>query len=591
MEFKPKISELKIGLLLNSFTIESWVYEIINNLLKEKNISVDLVVLNDLPNPKQKINKKVKNNRFGKIKNELNDNYLFYNYLKWDKNYYKEDIDAFEKKDSAKILENIEILLVNPRRTKFSDFIEGEDLKKIQEKKLDVIIRFGFRILKGDIFKSAKYGIWSYHHDDNIDYRGGPGLFWEIYENNPRSGTILQILNEKLDDGKVIYRSISNTKKLSFHKNRNQNYWKTSTFILRRLKHLQKFGWEFIENLETYNEKLIYNKGIYTFPNNKQTLKLHFKLLTRNLILNFREHFFEEYWEIIFKNKNKKFKIKHEKEHWYADPFPIMNNDKIYLFFEDFNKKEGIGCISFVELGGNNKVSKPKIALKESFHLSYPHLFDYGGKYYMIPESKENNDVRLYEAIEFPSKWKYVKTLINDIKAVDTTTLFYENKVWLFTNVEKHGSSSWEELYLFYANNLFEDWQSHPLNPVISDVSCSRMAGNLFANSKGEIFRPNQDCSVTYGYATNISQITKLNKSEYKEKIIKKILPKNLGNYNGTHTYNKINDIEFYDAKKLVKNKNYNFIKLFKSNRAIYHHKPIRLYIKHLLKILITGND
>ncbi len=589
MEIKPKINKLKIGILLNSFTIESWVYEIINNLLKENYISVDLVVLNDLAKPKQKINIKEKTNRFSKIKNDLNDNYLFYNYLKWDKNYYKEEIDAFEKKDSAKILENIETISVNPRRTKFSDFIEGEDLKTIQSKKLDVIIRFGFRILKGGIFNSAKYGVWSYHHDDNIEYRGGPGLFWEIYENNPKSGTILQILNEKLDDGKVIYRSISNTKNLSYHKNRNQNYWKTSTIILRRLKHLHLFGWEFIKNLETYNEKLIYNKGIYTFPNNKQALRLHYKLFIRNFKFNIRRHFFEEYWEIIFKTKNKKFKLQPEKGHWYADPFPIKNKDKIYLFFEDFNKKEGIGCISFAEIDRNNKVSKPKIALKENFHLSYPHVFEYEGCYYMIPESKENNSIRLYKAKEFPYKWDYVKTLMSDIKAVDSTILFHKNKVWLFTNIENHGASTWEELHIFHSNDIFEDWEPHPLNPVISNVCSSRPAGNLFTNKNNELFRPNQDCSITYGYATNISQITKLNELEYEEKIIHKIYPKELGNYKGTHTYNKIDDIEFYDAKKWLKNKNYNFIKLFKSIRAIYHHKPIRLYLKHLMKIFILG--
>ena len=67
-------------------------------------------------------------------------------------------------------------------------------------------------------------------------------LFWEIYEGNPKSGTILQVLNEKLDGGRVIYRSISNTKMHSYYLNRNDNYWKTSNFILRRLKHLHLFG-------------------------------------------------------------------------------------------------------------------------------------------------------------------------------------------------------------------------------------------------------------------------------------------------------------------------------------------------------------
>ncbi len=590
MEIKPKINKLKIGLLLNSFSSELWVYEIIKNLLKKDYISIELVILNHVnKSSQQTINNK--SNRFGKIKTELNSKYLFFNYLKWDQDYYNEKINAFEIKDSSELLKNIETIKVTPRQTKYSDFIEGEDLMKIQNKKLDVIIRFGFRILKGEIFNSAKYGIWSYHHDDNIEYRGGPGLFWEVYENNPRSGTILQILNEKLDDGKVIYRSISNTKNLSYHQNRNKNYWKTSTIILRRLKHLHLFGWDFIKNLDTYNEKLVYNKRIYTFPTNKQTINLHYKLFIRNLKATIKKQFFEEYWEIIFKTKNKKIKIKPKKDHWYADPFPIKKDNKIYLFFEDFNKTENKGSISFVTIDENHIVSEPLVALKENFHLSYPHVFKYNGDYYMIPESKDNNSIRLYKSAEFPLKWNYVKTLISNVKAVDTTILFHNNKTWLFTNIEKHGSSTWEELHLFYSNDLLGDWESHPLNPVISNVCCSRSAGNLFTNEEREIFRPNQDCSITYGYATNISQITKLNEKEYEEKIIHKIHPKKLGSYKGTHTYNKIDEIEFYDAKKLLKNKNYNFIELFKKTKAIYHHKPIRLYFKHLLKIIITGKS
>ena len=49
------------------------------------------------------------------------------------------------------------------------------------------------------------------------------------------------------------------------------------------------------------------------------------------------------------------------------------------------------------------------------------------------------------------------------------------------------------------------------------------------------------------------------------------------------------NQVEYYDAKRWVYNKNYNFIKFFWSTIAIYHHRPIRLFIKHLLKILIKG--
>ena len=53
--------------------------------------------------------------------------------------------------------------------------------------------------------------MWSLHHDDNRSYRGGPALFWEVFERNPESGTVLQILTDALDGGKVLYRSIGPT--------------------------------------------------------------------------------------------------------------------------------------------------------------------------------------------------------------------------------------------------------------------------------------------------------------------------------------------------------------------------------------------
>ena len=86
---------------------------------------------------------------------------------------------------------------------------------------LDVMLRFGFRIVKGEILEAAPYGMWSLHHDDNRSYRGGPALFWEMYERNPESGTMLQMLTDALDGGKVLYRSIGRHQlRVRLHKNR-----------------------------------------------------------------------------------------------------------------------------------------------------------------------------------------------------------------------------------------------------------------------------------------------------------------------------------------------------------------------------------
>ena len=82
---------------------------------------------------------------------------------------------------------------------KYSQYFSRADVKRIQSYHLDVILRFGFNIIRGEILNSAVYGVWSYHHDDNTRYRGMPACFWEIYHADPLSGALLQQLTEQLD--------------------------------------------------------------------------------------------------------------------------------------------------------------------------------------------------------------------------------------------------------------------------------------------------------------------------------------------------------------------------------------------------------
>ncbi|MBT4516297.1 MAG: hypothetical protein HOC78_00160, partial [Candidatus Komeilibacteria bacterium] len=63
----------------------------------------------------------------------------------------------------------------------FSEFFNRNDVEHIKSYKLDFILRFEFGIIKGCVLNSAKYGVWSFHHGDEQEYRGGPPGFWEIY--------------------------------------------------------------------------------------------------------------------------------------------------------------------------------------------------------------------------------------------------------------------------------------------------------------------------------------------------------------------------------------------------------------------------
>jgi hypothetical protein len=197
----------------------------------------------------------------------------------------------------------------------------------------------------------------------------------------------------------------------------------------------------------------------------------------------------------------------------------------------------------------SGKYSDPVIVLDEPYHLSYPHVFDYNGTLYMIPESQQNKSINLFQCTSFPTKWKHRVTLIDSVQAVDSTTLFHKNKWWLFTNIaEPEGTSLNNELYLFYSNDLLSpNWDTHPMNPVISDVKRARPAGKIFERN-GKLYRPSQCCNPRYGYGIKFNEIVVLTENNYSEREIAFIEPKWDKKLNGVHTFCHENRLTMIDG-------------------------------------------
>ena len=83
-------------------------------------------------------------------------------------------------------------------------------------------------------------------------------------------------------------------------------------------------------------------------------------------------------WNIAL-SKNKFNKVNHAnsikaekpKDSFFADPFVIKNNGKIFIFFENYFYKKNKGKIGILELK-KNKLVNYKTILDEKFHLSFP---------------------------------------------------------------------------------------------------------------------------------------------------------------------------------------------------------------------------
>ena len=203
-----------------------------------------------------------------------------------------------------------------------------------------------------------------------------------------------------------------------------------------------------------------------------------------------------------------------------ADPFLYKHEGDTYVFYENLgkNNRGEIYSAKYTD-GALTDISE---VLKDEIHFSYPLVLPYKDKIYMIPESMAANQIRLYESEEFPNKWNLKRVLIDNTAASDSTLLCYNNKWWIFTSIAaSKGSPTDDNLHIFYADDLFsETWTPHPMNPVLTDVRRSRMAGN-FITTGHKIIRPAQDCSKEYGRTLGLYEIVKLNETEYEEVLYK----------------------------------------------------------------------
>ena len=197
-----------------------------------------------------------------------------------------------------------------------------------------------------------------------------------------------------------------------------------------------------------------------------------------------------------------------------ADPFMVFNGGRFFMFFEVLNRKTGHGDIAYAESSDGRKWNYIKVVIDEKFHLSYPYVFVWDNKYYMIPESNEDLSVRLYKATEFPDKWEYVGNVLSGYRYVDPSIFHYNNKWWMFVSNNENNV-----LNLYFSDDLLQGWQPHPKNPIVKfNKHVARPAGRVIIQD-GKPLRFTQDDDPKYGLQVFAFEITELSETSYAEKL------------------------------------------------------------------------
>ena len=465
---------------------------------------------------------------------------LYRLHFQLDKRAFRPDPDPWERKDIRNLLQNVQPLEggINEWDTAF------------KASHLDVLLNLSLDHLPESLHDVPRYGVWSLRCNDWRVTVGTDFGWHELLHDEPLIHCVVEA--QRAAHAQAIARSVAATDPRSFTHNQKTFLWRVAVILPRALRQLYLLGEkEFFARAERIDPA-----GHLPKPRAGQILALAWKQVIRKLRKRFSPRESRDRWILMagihsggnaFSWNALKPIVPPRGAYW-ADPFIIQRESKTYLFFEEFLYKTGLGRIACVEIGNDGNISKPGIILEKPYHLSYPFVFEYGGEMYMIPETAQNRTIEIYHCARFPDQWEHHKTIMQDLRAADSTLIEHDGLWWLFVNIAGEGGSTWDELHLFYADEPLSDhWTPHPLNPIVSDVRSARPAGRIFGRDDG-LVRPSQDSSIRYGYALNLNRITKLTANEYEEELMERLEPPDHGAILAVHTCNFSGDLAVLDA-------------------------------------------
>ena len=552
---------LRIGILLDGAELSAFFARIIEDVQASNFARIELLVYRKRPATEQSQAK----SRIGGLKQRLfnptlRKRALYDAYLKFDER-MKPRNHPLDIVDCSSTLAGIESIEVEPMGKKFIHKFPPEAIEKIRAKNLDVILRFGFNILSGEILTVARYGVWSYHHGDNDYYRGGPPHFWELVEKAPLSGVILQVLTEELDGGLVLCKSLFTTEQTtSASVNRYAPYWGSTDMVVRKLNELHQHGWDYVKAKALPNAAYQGKRKIYRMPTNSEMVRW----LAPVILKKVAEYPFQErivqHWKIavrmghraLFESPDTDVSgfrwIEPPKDHFWADPFVVEHQGKTWAYFEDYfypKRRAGIAC---AEIGSDGSFGSPEPCLVSEHHYSYPYVFRCGNELLMVPESLGSNSVDLYRCVQFPNRWVHEGTLLEG-RFVDTTIWQHDDLWWLMTTRSEPDSRA-GSLFLFYSESLTGEWSFHPANPISTDIRNNRGAGNVIVVEE-RMIRPSQSCCPIYGYSFSFNEITELSTERYSEKPFRTVTP--WDDLCAVHTYNRAGNVEMIDGAVMTR--------------------------------------
>lgn len=535
---------IRVGILCNGTTFERWQAEAIRHAMNVPGVEICVLIIKEEV-PKAPIG------FWEKLRDR---NWSTALYRRYRQHTFRPG--AMTGEDLSPILGNLPRVMVVPGTFKGRERFTRTDLDKIRDHRPDVLLRFGFNILEGEILDLPSYGVWSFHHGDPTKFRGGPPGLWEIIQDEPVTGAILQRLTEQLDAGRILREGWFPTIDHSLTETVDTVLMHAAIWPAQVMRAIL-FG-----DSRAADGRVCVSPGpIHRYPSNTKFIGFLAKQALNKLAFHRRELKFHEDWNvgILYEpiaslvdadpGQNVRWLPPPSANNFRADPFGYIDKDgQLNVLYEKFDHGIQRGEIARIRPKKDNVLKRSRTMLQLNTHLSYPYVVQQGDTVYVVPEQAAVGRVDLYRITGENEALEHMTTLLNE-PLFDPTLFEHEGRWWLLgtkaplTNVSLHA---------FYSDGLQGPFVAHTQNPIKMDIRSARPGGTPFYKD-GILWRPGQDSSNTYGGRIALNRVIELSPTTFLESTEKFIGPIAGSDWNkGLHTLCAMGDITLIDGKRLI---------------------------------------
>ncbi len=536
---------LRLGLLCNGPVLQRWQAECLRQALAVEGVELVLVVR---PAKEQHGPRPL-------LQRLLQHPWRMALYLHYRRQWFSPPAMAAE--DVSATLTGVPELYCMVERHGHAQMFTPADIERIRAHRPDVLLRFGFNILHGDVLHAATHGVWSFHHGDEEHHRGGPPGFWELMGREPVVGAILQRLTERLDGGQILHKGWFGLVDHSLQE--------TVDTVL-----MHSAGWAALVMRRILSGDAAAAEGrlsttkapVRRYPGNATFLRFLVRQFRNKLRFHragLTEH---EEWNVgvlyqpihrLLEERpslNVRWLPPPAKGSFRADPFGFLDPEgNLQVLYEKYEHAQGKGEIARLRPKRDNSLKRSRTVLELPAHLSYPFVLEHEGRVLVVPEQAATGRVQLYAMDAALGGMEPIATLLEEA-LFDPTLVQWNGRWWLFGTKAPLTNTA---LHLYHAATLTGPFLPHPLNPVKTDIRSARPAGTPFVH-EGRLYRPGQDSSLTYGGRVVLHRVEELGPTTFREEAVRTVGPIANSAYNkGFHTISAVGDVTLVDGKRFVR--------------------------------------